>query len=85
MRIVMAIFFQLVLIGSWGAALLIHTRRLLRMAAVTVSISDSRLLRQKARRIWWWLGRDEFWQATCTDIARCLEVTLLVVVLAWRL
>jgi hypothetical protein len=81
----MAIFLQLVITGAWGAALVIHARRLLRMTAVAVSIGDSRFLRQRARRIWWLLGRDEFWRATCADVVRCLEVTVMVAVLAWQL
>jgi hypothetical protein len=81
----MVILLQLVISGAWGAALLIHARRLLRMTAVTVSIGDSRFLRQRARRIWWLLGRDEFWQVACVDVVRCLEITLMVVVLAWQL
>lgn len=77
----MAILLQLILIGLWGAALVIHTRRLFRLASVTVTRGP--LLRQKARRIWWWLGRDEFWYETSTDMVRCLELTIMVVMLAW--
>lgn len=81
----MAIFLQLVITGVWGAALVIHARRLLRLTAVPVSIGDSRFLRQRARRMWWLLGRDEFWRAACSDVVRCVEITLMVAVLAWLL
>lgn len=79
----MSILLQLMIVGAWGAALAIQTRRLLRLASVTVTSGDSQLLRQKARRVWWWLGRDEFWRDACSDIARCLELTLMIVVMAW--
>jgi hypothetical protein len=81
----MVLFVQLVIVGTWGAALLIHTRRLLRMATVSAAHNPHNQIREKAQRIWWWLGRNEFWQVTCTDVVRCLEVTLMVVILAWGL
>jgi hypothetical protein len=73
---------QLAIIGAWGALLLMHTRRLYRLATVPVT-SDRRLyLRSKAERMWWWLGREEFWARMQRDTARCIETTLMVLLIS---
>lgn len=69
---------QLLLISVWGVPLALHLRRLYRLAAVPVSADRALYVRSKARRMWWWLGRDEFWDALRLDVLRSLEVTLLV-------
>jgi hypothetical protein len=69
---------QLLLISVWGVPLALHMRRLYRLAAVPVSADRALYVRSKARRMWWWLGRDEFWDALRHDVLRSIEVTLLV-------
>lgn len=76
---------QLLLIGVWGVPLTLHLRRLYRLAAVPVSADRSLYVRSKARRMWWWLGRDEFWDGLAGDLLRCVEVTLMVALLAVRM
>lgn len=78
----MAVVIQLLLVGIWGATLVLHTRRLFRLATVPVTVDRARYLRGKARRMWWWLGRDEFWAAARVDAIRCVELTLMVGLLA---
>lgn len=69
---------QLLLISVWGVPLVMHLRRLYRLAAVPVSADRALYVRSKARRMWWWLGRDEFWEAMQRDVLRCVEVTIMV-------
>lgn len=78
----MATLIQLAIIGAWGALLFLHTRRLYRMATVPVIADRSKYLRSKAERMWWWLGREEFWARIQRDSARCIEATLLVLLIA---
>ncbi|NTU81414.1 MAG: hypothetical protein HGA45_18880 [Chloroflexales bacterium] len=78
----MSIMIQLLLVGLWGSILVLHTRRLFRLAAVPATTDRARYLRGKAERIWWWLGRDEFWDAARRDTLRCLELTFMVGLLA---
>jgi hypothetical protein len=77
-----AVAVQLLLISVWGVPLAMHTRRLYRLAAVPLSSDRSLYVRAKARRMWWWLGRDEFWQDMRRDVLRCMEVTALVGLIA---
>jgi hypothetical protein len=76
---------QLLLISVWGVPMVLHLRRLYRLAAVPVSTDRSLFMRHKARRMWWWLGRDEFWGLLGRDVARCVELTLMIALLAVRL
>ncbi|HMQ30300.1 MAG TPA: hypothetical protein PKD53_06200 [Chloroflexaceae bacterium] len=78
----MAVVVQLLLVGLWGTTLALHTRRLFRLAAVPATADRSRYLRGKAQRIWWWLGRDEFWEGARRDVLRSIELTLMVGLLA---
>lgn len=78
----MAALIQLAIIGAWGVLLFLHTRRLYRMATVPVTNDRRRYLRSKAERMWWWLGREEFWARIQRDAARCIEATLLVLIIA---
>lgn len=78
----MAVVVQLLLIGLWGTILALHTRRLLRLAAVPATTDRSRYLRGKAQRIWWWLGRDEFWDRAQLDLLRCVELSLMLGLIA---
>jgi hypothetical protein len=78
----MVLVVQLLLISVWGATLAAHLRRLFRLAVVPVSADRRVYVRSKARRIWWWLGRDEFWTATRRDVLRCIEATLMIALIA---
>lgn len=73
---------QLLIVGVWLATLSVHLRRLYRIASVPAQIDRERYLRTKAERMWWWLGREEFWRNTQRDIWRCLEANLMVIILA---
>lgn len=78
----MAVVVQLLLVGLWGTTLALHMRRLFRLATIPATTDRTRYLRGKAQRIWWWLGRDEFWERARVDTLRCIELTLMVGVLA---
>lgn len=75
---------QLVIVGLWGCILVVHTRRLLRLAQVNAPMAwrpqDNRT---KLARMWYWLGREEFWRAVQADGVRCMQLTLMVFLLAW--
>lgn len=74
---------QIVVITLWGAMIAIHTRRLLRLARIEAPVSFRRReLRQNLSRVWWWLGREEFWRAVQVDGMRCTQMTLMLFVLA---
>jgi len=78
----MAALIQLAIIGAWGGMLLLHARRLFRLATVPVTGDRRRYLRSKAERMWWWLGREEFWARIQRDAVRCVETTLVVLAIA---
>lgn len=75
---------QLFIVGLWGAMLAVHTRRLLRLAQVEhVDSLRNQPLRHRAERVWWWLGREEFWLKVQFDCVRCVQLTLMLFILAW--
>jgi hypothetical protein len=75
---------QMSIAAVWVAMLALHTRRLLRLTQVVAFAAPrEHVLRHRLRRVWWWLGREEFWSAVERDSLRCLQLTLLLVVLAW--
>ena len=77
---------QLAIVGIWAAMLVIHTRRLLRLSQVeSLAQWGERRLRPKLNRVWWWLGREEYWGAVQTDVLRCLQMTFMMFLLAWGL
>ena len=76
---------QLLLIGVWGAAVGLHVRRLYRLAAVPLAVNRSHFVRRKAERMWWWLGRDEFWHDLRRDTLRCMEATLMLALISLAL
>jgi hypothetical protein len=79
-----AILLQLVIVAAWAATILRHTRRLLRLAQVnTAWIVQDQRADPLTSRIWWWLGREEFWRTVQLDALRCVEITLMVFVLAY--
>lgn len=74
---------QIVVVSLWGAMIGIHTRRLLRLARVaTPAVFRGPKLRQNLSRVWWWLGREEFWRAVQSDGLRCAQITIMVFLLA---
>ena len=74
---------QLVIVSLWAAMLVIHTRRLLRMANVELKSRPVRLLRPQLHKVWWWLGREEYWRAVQIDVMRCMQMTFMVFLLVW--
>ena len=79
-----AFIVQLVIVGMWSAMLVIHTRRLLRLAQVELLAQwGERKLRPKLNRVWWWLGREEYWRAVQVDVLRCVQMTFMMFLLAW--
>jgi len=79
-----AILLQLVIVAAWAATILRHTRRLLRFAQVNPAwMAREQRADPLTSRIWWWLGREEFWRTVQLDALRCVEITLMVFVLAY--
>jgi hypothetical protein len=75
---------QLTIVGMWAATLIIHTRRLLRLAQLeTLEVWHGKRLRGKLTRVWWWLGREEYWRGVQVDGVRCVQMTLMVFMMAW--
>lgn len=72
---------QLTVIVIWSAMLVIHTRRLLRLARVEAESGHSHVLRRRLARVWWWLGREEYWRAAHSDGLRCMQLTIMVFLL----
>lgn len=77
-----ALLVQLMLVGIWGWIVAAHGCRLYRLAAVPLTAQRALFVRRKAQRMWWWLGRDEFWEGLRRDAARCVELTLMLALLA---
>jgi hypothetical protein len=80
------LFIQLGIIAIWAAVLSTQTRRLFRLAHVTSTLLGRRdpELRQSLQRVWWWLGRAEFWRTTQNDILHCVQLTLMGCIMAWN-
>jgi hypothetical protein len=80
------ILLQLAIVGAWATTIVRHTRRLLRLAYANPAwTSQSQTVRPLANRIWWWLGREEFWRTVQVDALRCVEITLMVFLLMYGL
>ena len=80
------IIVQLATVGAWAATILRHTRRLLQLAHANPAwTTQNRTVRPLASRIWWWLGRQEFWRTVQVDALRCVEITLMVFLLVYGL
>jgi hypothetical protein len=78
------ILVQFAIVGMWGALLIIHARRLLRLAQLqTLEVWHGKQLRGKLTRVWWWLGREEYWGAVQNDGVRCVQMTLMLFLLVW--
>ncbi len=79
-----ALLVQCAIISLWAATLSVHMRRLFRLAGIAVpAILRERRLRHELERMWWWLGREEFWRAVQSDSLRCLQLTLMIFILVW--
>jgi hypothetical protein len=79
-----AILLQLVIVAAWAATILRHTRRLLRLAQVnTAWTSQNQRVRPLTSRIWWWLGREEFWRTVQVDACHCVETTMMAFLLVY--
>src|SRR4051794_3430290 len=75
---------QLVIVGMWAVILGVHTRRLLRLAKVeSLAQWGERRLRPKLDRVWWWLGREEYWREVQADVLRCMQLTFVLFLMAW--
>jgi hypothetical protein len=75
---------QVTITVLWAAILVLHARRLLRLTRVVAFAAPcEHELRHRLRRAWWWLGREEFWSGVRRDSVHCLQLTLLLVLLAW--
>ena len=75
---------QMSIVAIWSAILVLHTRRLVRLTRVVAFAAPrEQVLRYRLRRVWWWLGREEFWSAVKRDTLRCLQLTLMLVLLIW--
>lgn len=72
----------LVISSIWAATLIIHTRRLLRLAKVE-QLHPSMRLKTGLNRIWWWLGQDQFWNDVQADGIRAVQLTLMIFLIAW--
>jgi hypothetical protein len=77
---------QLAVVMLWAGVLAVHTRRLLRLAQVQMpAIWRDPRGQTKLARVWWWLGREEFWRAVQADGLRCTQLTVMVFLMAWGL
>jgi hypothetical protein len=82
--LMLGIIVQLAIVGIWATMLIIHTRRLLRMAQLeALQIWHGDHLRHKLNRMWFWLGREEYWRAVQVDGLRCTQMTLMIFLMVW--
>lgn len=80
----MPMLLHLMLAGVWASTVIIHTRRLFRLARVEqLRHWEEVRLRSGLNRIWWWLGQNEFWDGVRPDCLRAIEVTTLIFIIAW--
>jgi hypothetical protein len=78
------LFCQIAIVSIWATMMIGQTRRLFRLARpVGAATRRDQALRRRIERIWWWLGRDEFWRGVQKDCVRGLQLTLLILILAW--
>jgi len=78
-----ALLIQLSITCVWAATIGVHARRLLRLAHIEIGAGQCNgMLRHQLDRIWWWLGRAEFWGDVQRDCLQSLQLTLLIFLLA---
>ena len=81
-----AMLIQLAITAMWCALLVGHTRRLFRLAHAGVDSGTlDQHLRRRMHRMWWWLGREEFWGRVQDDTCYCLQITLMIFLLVCSL
>lgn len=73
----MIVLIQLAVVGIWAALLAIHVRRLMRLARVAFVRNNDASVRQQFGRLWFCLGRDEFWMSVQADGLRCTQLTIM--------
>ncbi|MCU0495339.1 MAG: hypothetical protein MUD01_27435, partial [Chloroflexaceae bacterium] len=80
----MALLLQLFIAGVWASVLVINTRRLFRLACVE-QLRRWQEVRFSSgmKRIWWWLGQEEFWSRVRVDSINGVQVTLMIFLVAW--
>jgi hypothetical protein len=79
----MVTLLQLFIAGVWAATVIVHTRRLMRLACVTqISRWEKAKMRAGLGRIWWWLGQDRFWDGLRRDVLHSIEITLMIFLIA---
>jgi hypothetical protein len=75
---------SLLILCGWVMVLTQHARRLLHLAHVRASPPwRPPHLRQRLDRVWWLLGRPEFWRPMLIDCWRCAQLTILLLLLLW--
>jgi hypothetical protein len=83
---IMAVLVQLTVTCVWAVIIGVHVRRLLRLAHIDISAKRCNAIsRQGLDRIWWWLGRPEYWRDIARDCLQSLQLTLLFFLLATML
>ena len=77
---------HLVLAGVWVMTLGVAVRRLWRLAHVRQLVRWQGALGRRAgiQRIWWVLGRPEFWHELRLDMFRAVQVSLMIFAVAYR-
>ena len=80
----MFIVVQTCIAAIWAAMVVLQTRRLVRLTRIVAYAAPrEQVLGYRLRRAWWWLGREEFWSAVKRDTQRCLQLTVMLVLLFW--
>lgn len=74
---------QLMIIGLWAFMLGIQARRLYRLAQLETLNAWERGWRRKLVRVWWWLGREEYWQGVQNDGLCCMQLTCMLMLMFW--
>ena len=79
----LALLIQLSVTCIWAVTIGIHVRRLLRLAHIDFGAGHyNGISRRGLDRIWWWLGRPEYWRDVERDCLQSLQLTLLFFLLA---
>jgi hypothetical protein len=79
----MVMLLHMLVAAVWASTMVIHTRRLMRLACVNqLRRWEKERLRSGLSRIWWWLGQDEFWRGLSVDTLRSIELTLMIFLVA---